>query len=62
MAEVQLGTLYRVVITEYDSGCQRIDSRDTKIFTTIGEAEAYKALWEQGGNRECYWRAEIDTI
>ena len=62
MAEVKLGTLYRVEIVEYDSGCQRVDPRDTKIFTTLQEAEAYKATWEQGGHRDCYWRGEITCL
>lgn len=62
MAEFKVGTLYRVRVTEYDCGVQRVDPSDTKLFTTIEEAQAYKAHWETGGNRECYWRAEIDQI
>jgi hypothetical protein len=62
MAEVMLGTLYRVTVTEYDCGVQRVDPSDTKIFTTLEEAKAYKAHWETGGSRECYWRAEIQKI
>jgi len=58
MATLQ-GPLYRVEVTEYDEGIQRRDPNDTKIFTTLEEAEKYKAHWEQGGSRECYWRAEI---
>ena len=61
MAEVN-GTLYRVVVTEYDGGVQRTDRADTKIFTTMDEAKAYQAQWEHGGSRECYWRAEITTL
>jgi hypothetical protein len=59
MAEVKLGTLYKVTVVEYDCGVQRVDPNDTKYFTTLEEAEAYKAHWEKGGCRECYWRAEI---
>jgi hypothetical protein len=62
MAEVMLGTLYIVTVTEYDCGVQRVDPRDTKIFTTLEEAQAYKAQWEIGGSPECYWRAEIQKI
>lgn len=62
MAEVKLGTLYKVTVTEYDDGVQRVDDRDTKVFTTLSEAEAYKAHWSNGGSRECYWRAEIRKI
>jgi len=62
MAEVMLGTLYRVTVTEYDCGVQRVDPSDTKIFTTLEEAKAYKAHWETGGSRECYWRAEIQQF
>jgi hypothetical protein len=62
MAEVKLGTLYRVTVTEYDCGVQRVDPNDTKIFTTLEEAEAYKAHWETGGSPECYWRADIQKF
>jgi hypothetical protein len=62
MAEVKMGTLYRVVVTEYDDGVQRTDRADTKIFTTMEEANAYKAQWEHGGSRECYWRAEVTRM
>lgn len=60
--EVRPGTLYRVEITEYDSGAQRVDPADTKYFTTYEEALAYKDRWEEGGCYECYWRAHITKI
>lgn len=60
--EVRPGTMYRVVITEYDSGTQRVDPNDTKYFTTYQEALAYRDHWESGGSRECYWRAHITKI
>ena len=60
--EVRPGTVYRVEITEYDSGAQRVDPSDTKYFTTLAEAEAYKVHWEEGGSYECYWRAHITKI
>jgi hypothetical protein len=53
--------LYKVTVTEYDHGVQRIDPQDTKIFTTREEAEAYKALWT-AGDAGCYWRAEIESL
>jgi hypothetical protein len=62
MAEVKVGTLYRVTATEYDCGVQRVDERDTKYFTTLEEAQAYKTHWETGGSPECYWRADIQKI
>lgn len=62
MAEVKVGTLYRVTVTEYDCGVQRVDPSDTKIFTTLEEAKAYKAHWETGGNYGYYWRADIQKI
>jgi hypothetical protein len=62
MAEVKLSGLYKVTVTEYDCGAQRIDPNDTKFFTTYEEAVAYKAHWETGGSRECYWRASIETV
>jgi len=41
--EVNVGNLYKVVITEYESGWgQRCDPDDTKFFTTLEEAKAYK--------------------
>ena len=58
--EVNLGTLYRVVVTEYDNGAQR--NAGVTFYTTIEEAKAHKAYWEQGGNHECYWLAEITRI
>ena len=66
--EVRPGTMYRVEITEYDSGAQRVYPNDTKIFTTYEEALAYKDHWETGGHwetagrYECYWRAHITKI
>ena len=62
MAEVKLGTIYRVVVTEYDSGVQRVDPSDTKHFTTYEEALAYQRRWEAEGSYECYWRAEITKV
>ena len=59
--EVKLGTLYRVVVTEYDAGVQRCDPEDTKYFTTLEEAEAYKYR-QDCGSPECYWRCEITKI
>ena len=63
MAEVKIGGLYRVTVTEYEAGWgQRVDENDTKYFTTLEEAQNYKAHWETGGSRECYWRAEIRKL
>jgi hypothetical protein len=62
MAEVKLSGLYKVTVTEYDCGVQRVDANDTKYFTTLNEAQNYKAHWERGGDRECYWRAEIQKV
>ena len=62
MAEVTLGTVYKVSITEHDMGVQRVDPDDTKFFTTLDEAEAYARDVESLGSRECYWRADITRI
>jgi len=62
MAEVKLNDLYKVTVTEYDCGVQRVDPNDTKYFTTREEAEKYKRHWEAGGSYECYWRAEITKV
>lgn len=59
MAEVKVGSLYRVIVTEYDCGVQRVYPDDTKFFTTLTEAEAYQADWQKDGSPEYYWRAEI---
>jgi hypothetical protein len=60
--ELILNGLYKVSVTEYECGVQRVDPSDTKYFTTLEEAEKYKAHWETGGSRECYWRADIQRI
>ena len=62
MAEVKLSGLYKVTVVEYDCGAQRVDPSDTRFYTTLEEAKAYKDHWEKGGSRECYWRAEIQKI
>jgi hypothetical protein len=56
------GALYKVTVTEYDHGAQRVDPNDTKIFTTYDEAKAYQAHWQTGGDAGCFWRAEIESI
>jgi hypothetical protein len=63
MAEVKMGGIYRVTVTEYERGWgQRTDENDTKYFTTIEEAEAYKEHWETGGTADYFWRATIEKI
>ena len=63
MAEVKFSGLYKVTVTEYESGWgQRVDPADTKLFTTLEEAKAYKAHWEDGESYECYWRATIEQV
>ena len=63
MSEVKLSGLYKVTVTEYER-CwgQRVDENDTKFFTTLEEAEAYKAHWEKGGTPDYFWRATIQKI
>jgi hypothetical protein len=63
MAEVKLSGLYKVTVTEYERGWgQRVDPKDTKFFTTLEEAKAYKKHWETGGSPDCYWRASIEQV
>ncbi len=63
MAEVKLNGLYRVTVTEYERGWgQRRDPNDTRFFTTLAEAEAYKQRWEEGGTPDYFWRADIEKI
>jgi hypothetical protein len=59
--EVKLQTLYKVTVTEYDCGVQRVDPEDTRYFTTLEEAQAYKAR-QDCGSPECYWRAHIERV
>lgn len=61
MSEVKLNGLYKVMVTEYDCGVQRVDDRDTKFFTTLEEAQEYKKR-QDGGSPECYWRAHIEKV
>lgn len=63
MAEVKLSGVYKVEITEYERGWgQRTDPEDTKFFTTLEEAKAYAARWEEGGSPDYFWRASISKI
>jgi hypothetical protein len=62
MAEVKLSGLYKVTVTEYECGVQRVDPDDTRFYTTLEEATAYKAHWEKDGNPEYYFRAEIQKV
>lgn len=62
MTEVKLSGLYKVTVTEYDCGVQRVDPDDTRFFTTLAEAEKYKAHQETGGSPKCYWRAQIEKV
>ncbi len=63
MAEVKLSGVYKVTVTEYERGWgQRVDPNDTKYFTTLEEAKAYKARWEEGGTPDYFWRAEITKV
>ena len=57
----KVGNLYRVTVTEYDGGVQRVDPKDTKYFTTLEEAQDYKYRQDCGGP-QCYWRAHIEKI
>jgi hypothetical protein len=41
---------------------KQVGDNDTKYFTTLEEAEKYKAHWETGGSYECFWRANIERI
>lgn len=59
---VEVQGLYKVTVTEYDCGVQRIDPEDTRFYTTLEEAQAYKKHWEEGGSPECYWRARIEQV
>lgn len=58
---VDVQRLYKVTVTEYDCGVQRVDPDDTRFFTTLEEAQEYKKRAD-GGTPECYWRAYIERV
>jgi hypothetical protein len=60
MAEVKIGTLYKVTMTEYERGYgQR--PMGVKFFTT--EAEAKKFCEEYAaGDSECFFRADYRKV
>ena len=59
--EVRVSGLYKVTVTEYDCGVQRVDPEDTRFFTTLEEAQEYKKR-QDCGSPECYWRANIEKV
>lgn len=62
MAEVKMGTLWRVTVTEYEQGWgQRPCEDETKFFTTKEEAEAYAKTCNTG-TYELFWRATVTKI
>lgn len=62
MVQLNMAGVYRVTVTEYDCGVQRVDPDDTRYFTTEAEAKAYADHWETGGSSECYWRCHIEKL
>lgn len=62
MAEVKMGGLFKVTVTEYEAGWgQRPCPEDTKFFDNREEAEAY-AKSQCTGEYECYWRGEVSRV
>jgi hypothetical protein len=62
MAEVKMGGLWKVVITEYEAGWgQRVDPDDTKFFDNEAEARAYAARMSSG-DYEIFWRGEVTRV
>ena len=65
MAEVKMGTLYRVDITEHEYGAES-STIDTQYFSTLVEAEDYRANcranWENDGHPASFWRAAITKV
>lgn len=55
--------LYRVTVTEYEAGCgQRDCPEDTKLFTTLEEANAYAKKMTNKDSYEIFWNAEITRL
>jgi len=62
MAEVRMGNMWKVVVTEYEAGWgQRVDPDDTKFFDNEEEARAY-AKRMTNGKYDIYWRGEVTRV
>lgn len=61
MAEVKMGNLYRVEVTEHEYGAE-IHTIDTQYFATLEEAKACQADWECDGHPALFWRAKITKV
>ena len=60
MAQVQVGSLYRVQCTEYERG---YGQRDMGVYFFTTEEEARKFCEEYfGGSPDCYYRAEYTRV
>jgi hypothetical protein len=60
MAEVKLGTLYKVTMTEHERGWGQRPMGET-FFTTEEEAKRFCEEYASGDS-ECYFRARYERI
>lgn len=60
--EVKVGSLWRVIVTEYDEGVQRVDPEDTKFFTERSEAVAYAEKMTDYSSRSIYWVGHVSKV
>jgi hypothetical protein len=62
MMEVKIDDLFRVTVTEYDSGAQRACPELTRYFTTRPEANAYARTQDQTVSPELFYRADVVRV
>lgn len=61
MAELKLGTLYKVTMTEYERGWGQRDMGE-KFFDNEEEAKKFCKDWSDFSDPDCYYRAEYRKI
>jgi hypothetical protein len=60
MAEINMGSVWKVTMTEYDDGAQR--PMGTKYFDNETEARNFCRDYNVGGSASCYYRASYEKI
>ena len=62
MSEIKVLEMYKVTVTEYESGWgQRNCPELTKFFTTKEEADKYADKWSTGGY-DCYFQSNVEKV
>ena len=60
--EVKIDNLFRVTVTEYDSGAQRHCPELTRYFDNRIEANAYARTQDHTVNCELFYRADVVRV